>query len=258
LVRGNLATKNPWHEINWLKGTPQQKIWYTADQRDRLLAAANRLGTKFHAACSLFLDTAIRNGELCHATWQHVDLTSLAITVASEPGGWEPKDHQIRRAFFSTETGILLRNWAAACRSSLVAHQHLTPEKADETLQGFRVFGIGLSAGHDPYERTFNTLLKKACRTAGTPEVTAHALRRTVARLANEAGAGIRDLKELLGHSNLSTTEIYIGREQEDAARRVRLALARAKSGNKMVTVDGQPNSAGESQQDATPARTAC
>ena len=78
--------------------------------------------------------------------------------------------------------------------------------------------------------------------------MTAHALRRTVARLANEAGAGIRDLKELLGHSNLSTTEIYIGREQEDAARRVRIALAREKSGNKMVTVDGQPNAAGESQ----------
>ena len=195
-----------------------------------------------------YLDTAVRNGELCHATWQHVDLTALTITVAPEPGGWEPKDHQIRRAFFSPETGLLLRQWAAACRSSLVAREHIKPEKADEILQGCRVFGVGLSAGHDPYERTFNALLKKACSAAGTPEVTAHALRRTVARLANEAGAGIRDLKELLGHSNLSTTEIYIGREQEDAARRVRLALARAKSGNKMVTVDAQPNAAGESQ----------
>jgi len=61
-----------------------------------------------------------------------------------------------------------------------------------------------------------------------------------MARLADEAGAGLHDLKEALGHSSVTTTEKYIGKDQERAAHRVAENLARAvkatKSGNNSVT----------------------
>jgi len=108
-----------------------------------------------------------------------------------------------------------------------------------------RVFGTGNSPADDPYQRKFNALLEKARRVAGVPQVSCHDLRRTVARLANEAGASAKDLKEMLGHSSFATTMTYIGKEQEDASRRAHEALVRrdrwSKSGNKSVTATGAP-----------------
>ena len=160
--------------------------------------------------------------------------------MTSEPCGWAPKDYQVRVMYFTPETGLLLRAWYASRLAEVARSAGTTPERAADLMAGMRVFGAGHTAGRDEWGGKFNQLLGDCCKKAGVPRVWAHDLRRTMARLADEAGSSLYDLQQALGHSSPVTTEKYIGKDQDRAARRVGDRLARAvggaKSGNNLVT----------------------
>lgn len=65
--------------------------------------------------------------------------------------------------------------------------------------------------------RSVQILLKKTVIEAGlSPDITPHKLRHTAATLMYRYGhVDIKALKEILGHANISTTDIYYGKEKE-------------------------------------------
>jgi integrase len=53
-------------------------------------------------------------------------------------------------------------------------------------------------------------LVNKYGRKMGKPELAPHDLRRTYAQLGYEAGVSITQISQLLGHTNVATTQLYL------------------------------------------------
>ena len=60
-------------------------------------------------------------------------------------------------------------------------------------------------------------VVEQAAREIGIEDFGAHDLRRTCAKLCRKAGGDLEQIKFLLGHSSIQTTERYLGSEQETA-----------------------------------------
>lgn len=59
------------------------------------------------------------------------------------------------------------------------------------------------------------SVVEQAAKEIGIERFGAHDLRRTCAKLCRKAGGDLEQIKLLLGHSSIQTTERYLGSEQE-------------------------------------------
>ena len=58
-------------------------------------------------------------------------------------------------------------------------------------------------------EKVIYETVKKYGKLAGHPDIMPHDLRHAFATRLQEAGVNLREIQELLGHADLSTTQIY-------------------------------------------------
>jgi integrase len=58
-------------------------------------------------------------------------------------------------------------------------------------------------------------VVQAAAREIGVERFGAHDLRRTCAKLCRKSGGDLEQIKFLLGHASIQTTERYLGAEQE-------------------------------------------
>jgi len=176
--------------------------WLTKDQAKELLGVPDRStvkGKRDYAILALLVGCALRRRELASLTvediqmrenrWVIIDLVgkggrvrTVAIPV------WVKKGIDVWQAAGSIAKGPLLRSVSKG-------------GKVGESLSDWAIWSV----------------VTEAAKEIGIERFGAHDLRRTCAKLCRKAGGDLEQIKFLLGHSSIQTTERYLGSEQDIA-----------------------------------------
>ncbi|HET9768503.1 MAG TPA: tyrosine recombinase XerC, partial [Thermoanaerobaculia bacterium] len=184
-------------------------------------AAAARLGLRDRALIELLYASGLRVGELVSLDWRDLDLSARVLRVMGK-GGKE------RMVPFGTPAAGALRAWLAAweevragAAAAEASHRH-----GDDDMPVF------LNArGGRLTDRSVRRILDRCVEGAALATgVHPHTLRHSFATHLLEAGADLRAIQELLGHSSLSTTQRYTHVEVERLLAVYREAHPRAKA----------------------------
>lgn len=192
LCRQGLMESNP---ATGLRGPRQEKKlphFLTKDDLLRLLEAPpalDPLGLRDRALLEVLYSGGLRVSELVGLDLQDLDLDSGLATIRG-------KGRKERLALLGPQAVEAIQTWSPI-------RQALWKPRAKDALF-LNKNGTRLTT------RSVGRLLEKYLASAGLdPRTSPHTLRHSFATHLLDAGADIRSVQELLGHRNLSTTQIY-------------------------------------------------
>ena len=147
------------------------------------------------AIVELFYSTGLRLAELCSLKRKNIDLTLDELSIRGKGG-------KVRVVFLSPSTKKTLNKW------------ELVRKDFDEALfvgvgaKNKSAYREGKSIALKP--RSIQTILERIGIKAGlSKKLTPHMLRHSFATNLLRQGADLRSVQLLLGHSDISTTQIY-------------------------------------------------
>lgn len=139
------------------------------------------------AVLELAYAAGLRAAEIVSTNVGDVDLKSGTVTVTG-------KGDKERVSMFG-----------ATCRQAI--EDYMTKERV-APKSGDPLFTNG--NGRRLTTRTIQNIVKRWCRSAGLPDdVSPHTLRHSFATHLLDGGADLKTVQQLLGHENLSTTQVY-------------------------------------------------
>lgn len=169
----------------------------SADEVESLLGRLDvetPMGLRDRALLEVMFSTGMRRGEVVRLHMHDIDATRGLVFVREGKGG---KDRVV-------PIGSRALRWYARYLAHGRPRLALRRKRAVDSGAAF------LGARGDPIRPSRLTDRMHALVTRGTGKPGAcHIFRHTMATLMHDGGADIRDLQELLGHAQLSTTEIY-------------------------------------------------
>jgi len=195
LARENYILSNPASEMELPRvhrRLPQHIL--TAEEVERILAQTalhGALGVRDRAILETLYSTGIRRAELANLRLYDVDPRNGTLMVR------EGKGKKDRMVPLGARAGRWIDRYVQEVRPTLVV-------EPDEGWLFLHEYG-------EPFRNNRLTdLVKKYIEASGIGKPGAcHLFRHTMATLMLDAGADIRHLQAILGHSQLSTTEIY-------------------------------------------------
>ncbi|MGH2447567.1 MAG: tyrosine recombinase XerC [Chloroflexota bacterium] len=182
----------------------------SVDEIERLIAAPDRstaYGQRDHCLFEVMYAAGLRASELLSVMFDSVDWSKCSMRITG-------KGNKQRVVLLGDLAMDALENYSHQGRGELLRHP------CDALFLSH--LGTALSV------RGFHLVLQRHLHAAGiTRHVTPHALRHSFATHMLEGGADLRAVQELLGHANVSTTQVYT--HVSDAS--IREAYARAHKG---------------------------
>ena len=151
------------------------------------------LGRRNLAILEILYGSGVRVSELCSLTEKSIDFSDQTLKVFG-------KGHKERIVPISSKAKEALRNYLALGRTELLLrNEDNNPEELFLNHHGGPLTPRGVRV-------ILNDIVDKA---ADTFKVSPHMLRHTFATSLLDGGADLRSVQEMLGHVNLSTTQIY-------------------------------------------------
>jgi integrase len=175
--------------------------WLTREQAKELLAVPDRStlkGKRDYVILGLLVGCALRRNELAELDVE---------TIQQREGRWvladlEGKGRRIRTVAIPiwVKQGINAWMTAAAIEDGRLLRSVSKSGKVNrDTLSDWAVWSV----------------VEQSSKQIGIEHFGAHDLRRTCAKLCRKSGGDLEQIKFLLGHSSIQTTERYLGSEQD-------------------------------------------
>jgi len=196
LIKNDYSVMAP-DKIDLPKVTDRQVKFLTGEQMDRLLNAPSLStiqGKRDKAILEVFFSTGLRVSELVALNRDKIDIGRREFGVIGKGG-------RARVVFLSMRAADWLRKYLDErddrFNPLFIRHKgKIDPTTPDEKIR--------LTA------RSIQRMIKKYVRKIKLPvEASCHTIRHSYATDLLMAGADIRSVQEMLGHKNISTTQIY-------------------------------------------------
>jgi integrase/recombinase XerC len=191
LLKKGQVSINPAQHIQAPKQARKLPKTLDVDQLSGLLeaGASSLLEIRDLSMFELFYSSGLRLSELSALDLTDLDLPDQTLIVRNGKGG------KSRVLPIGSKAIIAIKNWLA-----------LRTLKAAATEQALFITTRGTRIGH----RSIELRLKQWCKKKGIAEhIYPHMLRHSFASHLLESSQDLRAVQELLGHSNISTTQIY-------------------------------------------------
>lgn len=195
LVREGILPSNPAKTTSSPKLDRRLPSFLTVEQMGQLLSApdlSKAAGLRDCAIIELLYSGGLRVSEVVNLNLEHIDLGSGEILVRG-------KGSKERMVLIGEPAKKALRNYLSEGRTQLFGTRIRLTKAIFINRQGGRLT-----------ERSVQIRLKDLAEKAGiSKKVHPHLLRHTFATHLLDGGADLRVVQELLGHTHLSSTQIY-------------------------------------------------
>jgi len=197
LIREDLVKVNPFAYVTLKKRSqPLPRFFYEKEMTALFKAAGENpdpvLAKRDSAILEVLYATGIRVSELCGLTLNAVDFDGQLMLIHG-------KGNKERYVPFGHYAKDALQTYLKVAREPLMQKYHKTHEVVFINHYGDPITSTGV-------EYVLNQMID---RSSLTGDIHPHMLRHTFATHLLNHGADLRTVQELLGHSSLSTTQIY-------------------------------------------------
>jgi integrase len=178
-------TRNPWRDVKKPKAREIYPLHLSKDEFECLLKAIN--DSHFRDLCICAVTTGMRQGELISLRWSDMDLGNRLIKVQNSEV-LTTKNKRNRLIPMNDAAYHVLSNRKQTSSCDYVFHRNRRRLNPDTVSREF----------------------KSAIRRAGlNDKLHFHSLRHTFATWLVQSNVSLYQVQKLLGHSNVSTTEVY-------------------------------------------------
>jgi integrase len=175
--------------------------WLTREQAKELLAVPDRStlkGKRDYVIIALLVGCALRRRELASLRIDDIQLREGRWVIVDLLG----KGGRIRTVAVPIWVKQGIEAWLAAAKidkGSLLRPLSKSGKIVGDELGDWAIWSV----------------VEQSSKQIGIEHFGAHDLRRTCAKLCRKSGGDLEQIKFLLGHSSIQTTERYLGSEQE-------------------------------------------
>jgi integrase/recombinase XerC len=198
LCRQGTVTSNPAEGLRAPRQDKKLPHFLSEGSLDKLLSAPpadQPMGLRDRAILEILYSAGLRVSELTGLNLADLDLDSAMATIRG-------KGKKERLAFLGSNSMKALKRWLDARQGVIAEKNGVTGKKIEAVFLNKNATRLT--------SRSVGRLLEKYLAQAGLdPRTSPHTLRHSFATHLLDRGADIRSVQELLGHSSLSTTQIY-------------------------------------------------